>query len=219
MYRVLKNVLSKFSLSWAQFLADSAIQKAWRESTSSPLLRSVRSLISLEEFKIPLNHTRSQLIPQKPCTFDSWKSDTCHWIQNTIRWQLPKKNYLCREDNSRPPGHLLPQGGGCGRVLPYNGLYGETPPERVRDFTCWRIERVEKSMISVCKRPERSNRFILFLWKSRENVLALWLIHMYSIKSIKKDPVKNGIKDKRWGKTFLSISPGVATLLRSNRQP
>ena len=27
------------------------------------------------------------------------------------------------------------------------------------------------------------------------------------------------VKDKRWDKTFLSISPGVATLLRANRQP
>ena len=27
-------------------------------------------------------------------------------------------------------------GGGGGGVLPYNGLYGEAPPERVRDFTC-----------------------------------------------------------------------------------
>ena len=26
------------------------------------------------------------------------------------------------------------------------------------------------------------------------------------------------VKDKRWDKTFLSISPEVATLLRSNRQ-
>ena len=27
------------------------------------------------------------------------------------------------------------------------------------------------------------------------------------------------VKDKRWDKTFLSISQEVATLLRSNRQP
>ena len=195
MYRVLKNVLSKFSLSWAQFLADSAIQEAWRESTSSPLLRSVRSLISLEEFKIPLNHTRCQLIPQKPCTFDSWKSDTCHWVQNTIRWQLPKKTIFVGKIIVVHQAACYPrEAGGGGGVLPHNGLYGEAPPERVRDFTCWSIERVEKSMIAVCKTPERPNRFILFLWKSRENVLALWLIHIYSIKSIKKDPVKNGIR-------------------------
>ena len=27
------------------------------------------------------------------------------------------------------------------------------------------------------------------------------------------------VKDKKWDKTFLRISPEVATLLRSNRQP
>ena len=137
MYRAVK-----FSLSWAQFLADSVIQKAWRESTSSPLLRSVRSLISLEKFKIPLNHTRSQLIPQKPCTFDSLKSDTCHWIQDTIRWQLPKKYIFAGKIIVGHQATCYPREAGLGGgVLPYNGLYGEAPPERVRNFTCWSIER------------------------------------------------------------------------------
>ena len=48
-----------------------------------------------------------------------------------------------------------------------------------RDFTCWSIPgRVGKSDIWSVKRPNRVNRWILCLLKSRENVLILWFTHI-----------------------------------------
>ena len=41
-----------------------------------------------------------------------------------------------------------------------------------------RVEQVCHQFRSV-KRPQRANRCILWLWKSRENVLVLWFIHIY----------------------------------------
>ena len=75
---------------------------------------------------------------------------------------ITKKNYLRREDNSSPPGRLLPQGGGWGvyfLIMVYTGRL----PRKGLGISLRSIERVEKSMIAVCKRPERFDRFILFL--------------------------------------------------------
>ena len=88
-----------------------------------------------------------------------------------------------------------PRGGGRGgggwggeEVIPYNGLYGEAPPERVPFFSLqvYEIlgislvqlyECVGKYVISSVKRLKRANRCISRQCKSWENVLVLWFIH------------------------------------------
>ena len=40
-------------------------------------------------------------------------------------------------------------------------------------------KRVGKFVISVLSRPKRADRWILWLWKSEENVLVLWFIHIW----------------------------------------
>ena len=75
-----------------------------------------------------------------------------------------------------------------GEVTPYNGLYGEAPPQRVTFFSLQVNEMlgislvevyecVGKYVISSVKRLKRANRCILRQWKSWENVLVLWFIH------------------------------------------
>ena len=75
-----------------------------------------------------------------------------------------------------------------GEVTPYNGLYGEAPPQRVTFFSLQVNEMlgislvevyecVAKYVISSVKRLKRANRCILRQWKSWENVLVLWFIH------------------------------------------
>ena len=77
---------------------------------------------------------------------------------------------------------------GEGKVTPYNGLYGEAPPQRVTFFSLQVNEMlgislvevyecVGKYVISSVKRLKRANRCILRQWKSWENVLVLWFIH------------------------------------------
>ena len=77
---------------------------------------------------------------------------------------------------------------GGGEVTPYNGLYGEAPPQRVTFFSLQVNEMlgislvevyecVGKYVISSVKRLKRTNRCILKQWKSWENVLVLWFIH------------------------------------------
>ena len=77
---------------------------------------------------------------------------------------------------------------GGGEVTPYNGLYGEAPPQRVTFFSLQVNEMlgislvevyecVGKYVISSVKRLKRANRCILRQWKSWENVLVLWFIH------------------------------------------
>ena len=40
-------------------------------------------------------------------------------------------------------------------------------------------KRVGKFVTSVLSRPKRADRWILWLWKSEENVLVLWFIHIW----------------------------------------
>ena len=71
--------------------------------------------------------------------------------------------------------------GGGGRVggTPYNGPYGEAPPERVTFFWLQVYERVGillveayemvgKSAIWVCERAQRANTWILWLYKVKK---------------------------------------------------
>ena len=73
-------------------------------------------------------------------------------------------------------------------VTPYNGLYGEAPPQRGTFFSLQVNEMlgislvevyecVGKYVISSVKRLKRANRCILRQWKSWENVLVWWFIH------------------------------------------
>ena len=63
--------------------------------------------------------------------------------------------YTCTEVHS---ANQESYGGGGGGVTPYHGLYGEAPPERPQVYERVGIllfgvyERVEKSIICVCKR-------------------------------------------------------------------
>ena len=68
-------------------------------------------------------------------------------------------------------------------------VYGETPPE-IGYFFMLQVydgvgillnevyERVGKSVISVCKKAQKDNSCILWLWKCRENILVLWFIRI-----------------------------------------
>lgn len=84
----------------------------------------------------------------------------------------------------------------------YNGLYGESPPERGTVFRLQLDERVAislvelyesvgKSVIWVRKKALKSKRCILWLWRSRRRVLVLTVIYSYFIDSafiaIKRD--------------------------------
>ena len=76
-------------------------------------------------------------------------------------------------------------GGGGGKGNPYNGLYGEAPPERGTVFMIQvhesRVgiapvkvyERVEEWSFRSLKGPKRAKKCILWLSKSRENFLVL----------------------------------------------
>ena len=88
--------------------------------------------------------------------------------------------------------HPPPRGG---EVTPYNGLYGEAPPQRVTFFSLQVNEMlgislvevyecVAKYVISSVKRLKRANRCILRQWKSWGNVLVLWFIRSLSNGSI-----------------------------------
>ena len=70
-----------------------------------------------------------RLIPQKPCTFDGLKSDTCHWIQNTIQWQLPKKNIFAGKIIVGHQATCYPReaGGGGGVYFPIMVYTGRLP--------------------------------------------------------------------------------------------
>ena len=82
----------------------------------------------------------------------------------------------------------LPGVGGGG--TPYNGLSGEAPHKEIpfSSLSMWlgvwislveTYETVWKSIISDCKKTQKGNRCILsWLWKSRENGLVLWFIHI-----------------------------------------
>ena len=52
-----------------------------------------------------------------------------------------------------------------GGSTPYDGLYGEAPPERGTFFRLQVYERVGKSVLWVCERAQRANRWILWLYK------------------------------------------------------
>ena len=75
-----------------------------------------------------------------------------------------------------------------GEVTPFNGLYGEAPPQRGTFFSLQVNEILGISIVEVyecvgkyailsVKRLKRANRCILMQWKSWENVLVLWFIH------------------------------------------
>ena len=75
-----------------------------------------------------------------------------------------------------------------GEVIPFNGLYGEAPPQRGTFFSLQVNEILGISLVEVyecvgkyailsVKRLKRANRCILMQWKSWENVLVLWFIH------------------------------------------
>ena len=75
-----------------------------------------------------------------------------------------------------------------GEVTPFNGLYGEAPPQRGTFFSLQVNEILGISLVEVyecvgkyailsVKRLKRANRCILMQWKSWENVLVLWFIH------------------------------------------
>ena len=94
------------------------------------------------------------------------------------------KGYSLSSGNCVAP----PGGGGVGGNTPYNGLNGEGPPARGiffrlhgiwkgRDFTSswWKGRKI---FHFGRKKAKRTNRYILWLWKSRENVLALWYINI-----------------------------------------
>ena len=81
-----------------------------------------------------------------------------------------------------------PPPGPGGEVTPYNGLYGEAPPQRVSFFSFQVNEMLASSLVEVyecvgklaissVKRLKRANRCILRQWKSWGNVLVLWFIH------------------------------------------
>ena len=76
--------------------------------------------------------------------------------------------HLSREQNLTCDPQLEGGGGGV-RSTPYNGLYGEVPPERDTFFRLQvyervgillveEYERVRKSVIWVCERAHRANR-------------------------------------------------------------
>ena len=75
-----------------------------------------------------------------------------------------------------------------GEVTPFNGLYGEAPPQGGTFFSLQVNEILGISLVEVyecvgkyailsVKRLKRANRCILMQWKSWENVLVLWFIH------------------------------------------
>ena len=76
---------------------------------------------------------------------------------------------------------------GRGGGTPYDGLYGQAPPERGIFFKLQVYERGEislgevykrpgKSVIWVCERAQRAEQMNFLALKSQENVLFLWLI-------------------------------------------
>ena len=79
--------------------------------------------------------------------------------------------------------YKLPGRGGT----PYDGLYGQAPPERGIFFRLQVYERggislgavykrLGKSVIWVCERAQRAEQMNFMALKSRENVLFVWLI-------------------------------------------
>ena len=76
---------------------------------------------------------------------------------------------------------------GGGEGTPYNGLYGEAPPERNSFFrlqvyervgislvkVCQRVGRVGKSVIMVCKKAQNGYQMNFMALKSRKHVLVL----------------------------------------------
>ena len=82
-----------------------------------------------------------------------------------------------------------------------------------------------KGNLSFCsaKKPERANRFILWLWKSQENILVLWFttVHLQQLKRMKSSKLdmwkgchlsKEGIQKgylfcNKWSITGLGVGP------------
>ena len=76
---------------------------------------------------------------------------------------------------------------GRGGGTPYDGLYGQAPPERGIFFRRQVYERggislgevykrLGKSVIWVCERAQRAEQINVMALKSRDNFLFLWLI-------------------------------------------
>ena len=74
-----------------------------------------------------------------------------------------------------------------------------------RDFTRWVHEREGKSVIWVCVRVQRANRWLLWLYKVEKNVLFLWSIPIE--KKVHLQQVKGMLSSKQgmWKGYHLSI--------------
>ena len=59
-------------------------------------------------------------------------------------------------------------------VTPYNGLYGEAPPERETFFRLQVYKRVRISQVEVYKRVGKSLTTIYFLSKRRNDIELYW---------------------------------------------
>ena len=70
---------------------------------------------------------------------------------------------------------FLPPGGG---ILPCTGWLR---PKGVSIFGLQVYERVGNLSFRSVKRPKRAKRCILWLWKSRENDVVLWFIHIHTV--------------------------------------
>ena len=104
------------------------------------------------------------------------KEKSCTQVSLSLPLQIKLKRV---EDEFYPLNTLLTRnrifitGGGGG--TPYNGLYGEAPPERsiffrlqvykrVGTLLVEVYERAGKSVVPVCERAQRANRWILWLF-------------------------------------------------------
>ena len=115
-------------------------------------------------------------------------AESVHWLNVIVkknhahRWAFHflYKSNLRVEDEFYPLNTLLTRNrifttGEGGGGTPYNGLYGEAPPERgiffrlqvykrVGTLLVEVYERAGKSVVPVCERAQRANRWILWLF-------------------------------------------------------
>ena len=74
--------------------------------------------------------------------------------------------------------------GGGGEGTPYNGLYGESPPERNSSFRLQVYERVGISLVEVCKRVGRVGKPVIMVCKKVQNGYQMNFIALKSRKHV-----------------------------------
>ena len=73
-----------------------------------------------------------------------------------------KQGWISYPESQTQGGIRGKGGGGC---TPYNGLYGEAPPEKGTFFRLQVYEKVGKSAMRVFERAQMANRWILWVYE------------------------------------------------------